>query len=106
MIVAALRLTFMVSPDGASNKSTAQKLKERLWSNFKVAVAEVPHTSPSELKIGVTFVGSQEGVMQERVQDIIRHLNDWTSVELVYDESELIYFDDLELERDIAKYDP
>ena len=106
MIVAALRLTFMVPPDSGSHKSTAQKIKERLWSHFKVAVSEIPQHGPSELIIGVSFVGHQEGAMQNRTQEIIRHLQDWAAVDLTFDESELIYFNDLELERDLAKYDP
>ncbi len=106
MIVAALRLTFMVAPDGSSHKSAAQKIKERLWSHFKVAVAEISHNSPAELRIGLSFVGTQESDMELRVQEIVRHMNDWNSVEMTYDESELIHFDDLELERDYLKYDP
>ncbi len=106
MIVAALRLTFMVPPDGGSTKSTAQKIKDRLQQKFKVAVAEVQHTQSGELLIGVAFVGNQKQAVDERVQDIIRHLHDWPAVELTYDETEIIHFDDLEIERDFVKYNP
>lgn len=106
MIVAALRLSFMVGPDGTSHKSLAHKIKDRLWGHFKVASAEVSSNVPTELRIGISFVGQDEAKMQARVQEIVQHFNDWASVELIDDESELIYFDDLELERDIAKYDP
>lgn len=106
MVVAALRLTFMVPPDGASTKSIAQKIKERLWTNFKAATAEVHSPTTAELMIGVSIVGSQEKLVQQRVQEIIKNLQEWPSVELTYDESEIIHFDDLEIERDFVKYDP
>jgi uncharacterized protein YlxP (DUF503 family) len=106
MIVAALRFTFNCGPDQSSHRREAQKIKDRLWSHFKVAVAEIPSHSPMEIKIAASFVGSNEKVVQERCAEIIRHLNDWANVELTYDEQEVIHFDDLELERDILKYDP
>jgi uncharacterized protein YlxP (DUF503 family) len=106
MIIGALRLTFMVPPDGNSSHTSAQKIKDRLWSKFKLALAELPTHSGSQVVIGGALVGSDEKTTQKRVDDIIRHLNDWGAVELVNDEMELIHFDDIELERDFEKYDP
>jgi uncharacterized protein YlxP (DUF503 family) len=106
MIIGALRLTFVVPADGSSTHNSAQKIKDRLWSKFKLALAELPSHSGTQVVIGGALVGSDEGATQKRVDDIIRHLNDWGAVELVNDEMELIYFDDLELERDFEKYDP
>ena len=107
MIIGALRLTFMVPPDGKSTHNAAQKIKDRLWSKFKVAVSELPSPgSANQLVIGGALVGYEEQKTQERLDQIVKHLNEWGNVELVNDETELVHFDDLELERDFEKYDP
>jgi uncharacterized protein YlxP (DUF503 family) len=105
MIIGALRLTFIVPPDGKSTHSAAQKIKDRLWTKFKLALSELP-SSGTQLVIGGAMVGYDEGQTQARLDQVIKHLNEWGAVELVNEESELIHFDDLELERDFEKYDP
>src|ERR1700683_843360 len=100
MVIGALRLTFMVSPDGKSTRAMAQKIKDRLWSKFKLAVADLSSHSGSQLVIGGALVGQDEPGTQARVEQIIRHLNEWGAVELVNDEVELIHFNDIEMERD------
>jgi uncharacterized protein YlxP (DUF503 family) len=106
MIIGALRLTFVVPPDGNSAHSVAQKVKDRLWSKFKLALSELPSQGTAQLVIGGALVGHNEHQTRERLDQIVRHLNDWGHVELVNDETELVYFDDLEMERDFEKYDP
>jgi uncharacterized protein YlxP (DUF503 family) len=105
MVVGALRLTFMIPPDGKSNHSAAHKIKDRLWTKFKIALSEIPSGAPSQLVIGGALVDHDENRMQERMDQIIRHLNDWGVVELVNDETDIIHFDDIELERDFEKYE-
>ncbi len=105
MIIGALRLTFIVPPDGKSTHSSAQKIKDRLWTKFKLALSELP-SQGTQLVIGGAIVGYDENQTQERLDQVIRHLNEWSAVELVNDETELVHFDDLELERDFEKYDP
>ncbi len=95
----------MVPPDGKSTHSTAQKIKDRLWSKFKLAVSELPGHG-TQLVIGGALVGYDENQTRERLSQVVRHLNEWGTVELVNDETEIIHFDDLELERDFEKYDP
>lgn len=106
MIIAALKLTFAVGPDASSHKSMAHKIKDRLMSRFKVSVAEIPNDSSSELIIGVSFVGSDEKLLHNKCDEIIRHLHDWPAAELAYDETEIIHFNDLEMKRDFEKYNP
>jgi len=105
MIIGALRLTFIVPPDGKSTHSSAQKIKDRLWTKFKLALSELP-SNGTQLVIGGALVGYDEKQTQERMDQVIRHLNEWGAIELVNDETELVHFDDLELERDFEKYDP
>jgi uncharacterized protein YlxP (DUF503 family) len=105
MIIGALRLTFIVPPDGKSTRSSAQKIKDRLWTKFKLALSELP-SSGTQLVIGGAMVGYDENQTRERLDQVITHLNEWRVVELVNDETELVHFDDLELERDFEKYDP
>lgn len=106
MIVGALRLTFMTAPDGKSNHSAAHKIKERLWAKFKIALAEIPSGAPSQVVVAGALVDHDEVRARERLAQIVRHLNDWGAVELVNDETEVIHFDDLEMERDFEKYEP
>jgi len=106
MIIGALRLTFMVPPDGKSTHSAAQKIKDRLWSKFKLALSEQPTLSGPQLVIGAALVGYDEAKTRARLDQVVKHLNEWDSVELINDEIELVHFDDLELERDFEKYDP
>ncbi|CAM6001624.1 unnamed protein product [Sphagnum balticum] len=106
MIIGALRLTFIVPADSSSSHSSAQKIKDHLWSKFKLALSELPSGSTSQLVIGGALVGHNEAQTRERLDKIVRHLNEWKNVELVNDETELVYFDDLEMERDFEKYDP
>lgn len=106
MIVGAMRLTFVVPPDGNSTHSMAQKIKDRLWAKFKMALSELPSPGSSELVIGCAIVGYDENQTRERLHQIVRHLHDWASVDLIHDEVELVFFDDLEMERDMEKYDP
>jgi uncharacterized protein YlxP (DUF503 family) len=106
MVVGALRLTFVVPPVDGSSKGEAQKIKDRLWSKFKVAVAELPVDSSEQVVIGVALVGGDEKTTRERADAIIRHLQEWGSVDLVNDESDFVRFEDIELERDFAKYNP
>jgi hypothetical protein len=105
MIIGALRLTFIVPPDGGSTHSMAQKIKDRLWSKFKLALTELP-SNGTQLVIGGALVGYEESKTRARMDQVIKHLNDWGTVELVNDETELVFFDDLELERDFEKYAP
>src|SRR5579863_8529889 len=93
MILGALRLTFMVPPDGKSTHSTAQKIKDRLWSKFKVAVSELPSPGTTQLIIGGALDGYEENQTRERLDQIVRHLNDWGHVDLVNDDTELVHFD-------------
>lgn len=106
MIIAALRLTFAVPPDGKSSHGTAQKIKDKLWARFKIAVAELPSPSAGELVVGAAAVGGEEAGVKERALQIIRFVQDAGDMELVNDEVEYIVFDDIELERDFEKYNP
>jgi len=106
MIIGALRLTFIVPPDGKSTHSVAQKIKDRLWSKFKLSLSEQPTIRGEQLVIGAALVDYDEVKTRTRLEQVIKHLNEWGSVELVNDEIELVHFDDLELERDFEKYDP
>ena len=99
MIIGALRLTFMVPPDGKSTHSAAQKIKDRLWSKFKLALSGTAHGK----RATTCYWRGYRGVMRKDKtrarleQVVIKHLNEWGSVELVNDEIELVHFDDLEL---------
>lgn len=96
----------MTSPDNSSSRGLAQKIKDRLLTKFKASVTEIPTPGSNELVIGVAIVGYDEAKTKERVNQIIRHLQEWSSVELVNDEVEIMQFDDLEMERDFEKYNP
>ncbi len=106
MIIGAIRLTFVVGTDGSSSRSTSQKLKERIWNRFKFTCIEVPSSAPNELVIGVASLGINETQTRNKIQDLIKHLNEWGQVELVNDEVELIHFEDIEAERNFEKYNP
>jgi uncharacterized protein YlxP (DUF503 family) len=106
MIIAALRLTFAVPPDGKSTHGTAQKIKDKLWSKFKIAIAELPSPSGAELVMGIAAVGGEEFKVKERAQQIVRWAQESGDMELVNDEVEYIVFDDIEIERDFEKYNP
>jgi len=106
MILGALRLTFIIPPDGKSTHSAAHKIKDRIWSKFKIAASEIPSGSTNQLVIGGALVDHDEARIRDRMDQVIKHLNNWGSVELVNDEIEVIHFDDLELERDFEKYEP
>ena len=105
MVLGALRLTFMIPPDGKSTHSAAHKIKDHLWTKFKIALSEIPSGGPNQLVIGAALVDRDENRVKERMDQVIRHLNDWGRVELVNDETEMIRFDDIELERDFEKYE-
>jgi uncharacterized protein YlxP (DUF503 family) len=106
MIIAALRLTFAVPPDGRSTHGIAQKIKDKLWSRFKISVSELPSPSGAELIIGAAAVGGEEGRVKERAQQIIRFVQNSGEMELVNEEIEYVVFDDIEIERDFEKYNP
>ena len=108
MVIGALRLTFLVPPDGKSTRSVAHKIKDHLWSKFKVSLAEVPTgtSSGGELVIGLALASPEEKLTRQRLDEIVRHLHEWGGAELVHDDSEVIRFDDLEMERDFEKYNP
>ena len=52
------------------------------------------------------MVGTDEQKTRARIDQIIRHLHEWASVELINDEVEMIAFDDIEMEKDFEKYNP
>src|SRR5438552_1288379 len=108
MVIGAKRLSFIVPPDGKSTRSVAHKIKDHLWRKFRISVAELssPSTGTGELMIAVALVGNEEKDVRHRTEEVVRHLRDWSAVELVHDESELIHFEDLEIERDFEKYNP
>ena|ERR1035438_5957802 len=109
MVIAALKLTFAVSSD-TSGHSTAKRIKDRLWSAFKVAVAELPSSSHQEVLIGVSAVGNEEAPLRDRMDQLLVNLRDWGSVDLVDQELELLHYEDIELSEDydknLEKYNP
>jgi uncharacterized protein YlxP (DUF503 family) len=106
MVIGAMRLTFAIPAGGMSTKSLAHHIKDRLWAQFKIALTEIPRSSPTELVIGAALVGGDEPSTEDRMQQIIRFLNESDSVELVDQETEMIHFEEIEMERDFQKYDP
>src|SRR4051812_37713341 len=106
MIVGALRLTFAVPHGGNSSHAIASRIKDKIWTRFKISVAEMPEVSQHEVIIGVTTVGFNEKNVRERLEKIVDVLKNSGDIELVNDEMEMIHFDDLELERDFEKYNP
>lgn len=105
MIIGALRLTFVVPTDGKSTRSVAQKIKSEMLTRFKASVAELS-TQGAELFMGASIVGNEEKLTRERLDSIIHYFREWGHADLANDESELVHFDDLELERDFEKYNP
>jgi uncharacterized protein YlxP (DUF503 family) len=106
MLVGIQRLTFHIASSENSGKGLSQRIKDRLWSHFKVSVAEVEEPGGTELVLGVAFVGISEDAVQQKADSIVRHLNDWPAVELIHDEKDIVRYEDLEIERDFEKYNP
>jgi uncharacterized protein YlxP (DUF503 family) len=99
VIVAALKLTF-------ASGTNARRIKDRLWSRYKISLAELPTSSPLELAIGAALVGSDERSLSQRVQQIVSHVQDWGAYDLIDHEVEFLHFEDFQEERNLEKYDP
>lgn len=103
MVIGAFRLSFALPEEGATHKGEAQRIKDHLWSQFKISVCEL-ESQPGELLIGGAVVGSSEGFCRKRVESILEHIRQWPKANLVHEESDYIGFTDIETERDFEKY--
>jgi uncharacterized protein YlxP (DUF503 family) len=102
MTIGVLRLSFAASGDSG----LGQKIKDRLWSHFKVATAEVDGQGAMELVIGVSIVANDDFGAQKRIDQIVKHLLEWGTVNLVDHESDVFRYEDTETERNFEKYEP
>jgi uncharacterized protein YlxP (DUF503 family) len=108
MIIGALRLSFLVPQDGRSTRGLGQKVRVALNSRFKASAVELELKTnrDTELTIGASVVSPDETQMRKKIDQIIGYFQEWGHAELVYQESEIIHFDDIDIERDFEKYDP
>ena len=105
MVIVASQLVFAVPPEH-STRALGQKIKDHVWSRFKISVAELPKDNADQLVIGIAVVGGEEASAKHRSEQVISHLRDWGVTELLEADSETIHFEDLELERDFEKFNP
>ena len=105
MVIGAFRLSFAVPEEGSTHKGEAQRIKDHMWSQYKISICELD-SDPQELIIGGAVVGPSESACRQRVDKIIEHMRDWPKANLVHEESDFIAFEDIEVERDFEKYQP
>ncbi len=103
MVIGAFRLSFAIPEEGTTHKGEAQRVKDHIWSHYKISVCELDSDS-REVLIGGAVVGASESACRKRVETIIEHLRQWPKANLIHEETDFIGFTDIETERDFEKY--
>lgn len=108
MTIGALRLTFAIPSGEDSIRGIAQKAKAALLSKFKASSSELssPGRQQNELLIGAAIVAHDEKQADKILDQIVSYFQEWGHADLAEDEREVIFFNDIELERDFQKYNP
>jgi hypothetical protein len=96
MIIAAARLTLMI-PENASLKGKRRVVKsliEKVRHKFDAAVAEVGDNDLwQKAKIGVALVGNDRQLLEARLQQIMKFMENQHLAEIIDSQVELCYLE-------------
>ena len=96
MIIVAARLTLMI-PENASLKGKRRVVKsliEKVRHKFEAAVAEVGDNDLwQKAKIGVALVGNDRQLLEARLQQIMKFMENQHLAEIVDSQVELCYLE-------------
>jgi uncharacterized protein YlxP (DUF503 family) len=96
MIIAAARITLMI-PENASLKGKRRVVKsliEKVRHKFDAAVAEVGDNDLwQKAKIGVALVGNDRQLLEARLQQIMKFMENQHLAEIVDSQVELCYLE-------------
>jgi uncharacterized protein len=96
MIVVAARLTLMI-PENASLKGKRRVVKslvEKVRHKFEAAIAEVGDNDLwQKAKIGVALVGNDRQLLEARLQQIMKFMENQHLAEIVDSQVELCYLE-------------
>jgi len=96
MIIAAVRLTLMI-PENDSLKGKRKVVKsliEKVRHRFDAAVAEVGDNDLwQKAKIGIALVGNDSQLLQSRLQQIMKFIENQYLAEIIDSQVELCYLE-------------
>jgi uncharacterized protein YlxP (DUF503 family) len=96
MIIAAARITLMI-PENASLKGKRRVVKsliEKVRHKFEAAIAEVGDNDLwQKAKIGVALVGNDRQLLEARLQQIMKFMENQHLAEIVDSQVELCYLE-------------